>query len=58
MALTKTTTVSKWTEDNKTAKITTKTVESVVVDNQLVPDIRAVNPGVISGLKFFASEVK
>lgn len=47
--------VSNWTENNKTAKSTTKVVEKVVFENQLVPDIRDVNPGVINGLKFYGN---
>lgn len=53
MALSKTGTVSAWTENNRTRKATAKTVELVVVNDALVPDTRDINPGVISGLKFY-----
>lgn len=50
MAQGKTGTLSKQKQDNKTIVTVNKTVELVVVDNQLVPDIRDVDPGVICGL--------
>lgn len=49
MALTKIGILSRMTENNRATKVVTKTVELVVVDNQLVPDFREANPGVIQG---------
>lgn len=49
MAKEKTTTVTQVIVNNAKASTTVnKTVELVVVDNQLVPDIRELNPGVIN----------
>lgn len=37
-------------EDNKRTKAISKSVELVVFDNKLMPDIRELDPGVICGL--------
>lgn len=52
MAIGKTKTITKFFKDNSASETTqTKVVELVVVDNQLVPDFRVFNPGVIISLQ-------
>ncbi len=50
MALNKTIDVTAWTENNKTAKTTKKTVEPIVSATGLIADNKDVNPGVFSGM--------
>lgn len=47
MAQTKKGTITKVRVNNKTDTVVNKVVELMVVDNQLVPDTRDTNPGVV-----------